>query len=290
MWDGLTVEHNTTALSSFVGADSPLKPPADRGLMDMDILSEPVVSIADMDGLAPAIKDAQLCAYTALLASTKTLIPGTAQGCYFCNDYGSPIPPELAILFTDIIESTERAAAALHSLFVLITASSYDKLSKGFNVFEEVTIAVTTSVRTPGPCSDYSCSGFITVATLIGVHLILVATISALFVGQVRYSRCTNTWHAVSQLMSEELVDALNQGNNAKDESITRALKRDGKDDFMKLGLTGDHTRIQVVKHADDDRRPSGDNGSSPLGVKIRQRVTGWLRKDEGRAKGVKVQ
>ncbi|KAI3332145.1 hypothetical protein HD806DRAFT_518947 [Xylariaceae sp. AK1471] len=288
IWDGFNLEHDTTALASFVSANSPLKPPVDRGLLDMDILPKPDGSMIDVksatDGQTPAGASAAILQAFAQGAATNQFTPGSIAGCELCNDISIATIPEIALLFTDIIEATGRAAAALHSLTALVSASVYDKLLKVFNATEEVNMAVTTSVRTPGPCSQYQCSGFISVTTLLGVHMVIVATITTLYVSQVRYSRCSNTWHAVSQLMSEELEDVLNQGNNAEDKTITRALKRDEKDDFVKLGLAGDSIRVQVVKHADDNRRSSEDEGSLHLGVKIKQCAKRWFRRNEVRA------
>ncbi|KAI0427204.1 hypothetical protein F5Y09DRAFT_316916 [Xylaria sp. FL1042] len=67
--------------------------------------------------------------------------------------------------------------------------------------------------------------------------------------GQARYSRCSNTWHAVAQLVaSEELEDILNQSNNAKDSLITKALKQDQSDDLVTLGVTSGSDRVQILK------------------------------------------
>jgi hypothetical protein len=204
----------------------------------------------------------------------------------FCDTYSLELPYDLSLLFTDIIESTGRAAAALHSHTALLSSTAYDKLIKVFNRTEEVHMAVSTTVRTPGLCSDYRCSGFIAVTTLLGVHLAIVAAITTLYVSQVRYSRCSSTWHAVSQLISDELEDTLNQGNNSRDRFITKALKRDGKNNLVKLGLTDDGTRVQVFKHTDDKQRPVDDEGSSSsVGEKIKLGVKRWFGKKKIRAK-----
>ncbi len=62
---------------------------------------------------------------------------------------------------------------------------------------------------------------------LLGVRLVIVMAITALFVAQAGYLRCSNTWHAVAQFIaSGELEDVLDRSNNARDSLITKALKR----------------------------------------------------------------
>ncbi|KAI0449960.1 hypothetical protein F5B21DRAFT_529373 [Xylaria acuta] len=254
MWDGVTLEHDTAAVAASVSADSPLKPPSTRGLMDMDILRELDLSTASIN--TPEGLSAAILQRTVMIVVANNLFPDSISGCIFCSDYSIPTSSEFALLFTDIVESTGRAAAAVHSYIALNAATTYDELLKVFDISEVIEIAAIASVRTPGPCSRYRCSGFISVTTLLGAHLVIVAAITALYVSQVRYSRLSNTWHAISQLMGEELEDVLNKSNNAKDKSITEALKCDGRDDFVRLGLTSGSTRVQVLKYTKVGQKP----------------------------------
>ncbi|KAI1426413.1 hypothetical protein F5Y12DRAFT_794299 [Xylaria sp. FL1777] len=261
-WDGITLPHDTTAASAFVGLESPLKPPRDRGLMDMDILPTPDPGIPGnktVDGLTFSELSAVVIRSILFGLTTNNFVPGSISGCIFCNDYSFATSQGFCLLFTDIIESTGRAAPALHSYLALSATSAYDTFLKGFNITETVELATTTSVRTPGPCSEYRCSGFISVTTLLGVHLVIVMAITALFVAQARYSRCSNTWHAVAQLVaSEELQDVLVQSNNAKDTLITKALQRDKSDYFVKLGQASGSNRVRFLKQDDNEEKVSG--------------------------------
>ncbi|RWA08459.1 hypothetical protein EKO27_g6653 [Xylaria grammica] len=258
IWDGFTAEHDTTAASAFIGLESPMKPPRDRGLMDMEILAksdESVTGPKAIDGLTSAELSAVILQTSIIGVTTNLFLPGSISGCLLCNDYSFATSQEFGLLFSDIIESTGRAASALHAFIALASATVYDTYLKAFNITELVDISVTTLVRTPGPCSKHRCSGFITVTALLCAHLVIVMVITALFVGQVRYSRCSNTWHAVAQLISEELEDVLDKSNNAKDGLITKALRSDGKDDFVKLGLTSGSARVQIFKQAGGCRK-----------------------------------
>ncbi|GAW12328.1 hypothetical protein ANO14919_016930 [Xylariales sp. No.14919] len=258
IWDGFTAEHDTTAASAFIGLESPMKAPRDRGLMDMEILAKSDESVTDtkaIDGLTSAELSAVILQTSIIGVTTNLFLPGSISGCLLCNDYSFATSQEFGLLFSDIIDSTGRAASALHAFIALASATVYDTYLKAFNITELVDVSVTTLVRTPGPCSKHRCSGFITVTALLGAHLVIVMVITALFVGQVRYSRCSNTWHAVAQLISEELEDVLNKSNNAKDGLITKALRSDGKDDFVKLGLTSGSARVQIFKQGGGCRK-----------------------------------
>ncbi|KAI8946815.1 hypothetical protein F4801DRAFT_596024 [Xylaria longipes] len=250
LWDGYSLEHDTTAVAAFIGPGS-LKTPTDRGLMDMDILD-----VKSLGGLELAELTAALLQRSVIGEATNTLIPGSTSGCVFCTDYSVPTSAEYDLLFTDTIQSTGRAAPALHTSIAIIAAAAYDTLLRAFNVTEAVELTTTTSVHTPGPCSEHRCYGFISVITLLGTHLVFVTLITTLYIGQVRYSRLSNTWHTISQLMGEELEDVLDRGNNAKDKSIMKALKCDGRDDFVRLGLASGSTRVQVLKYTENGQKP----------------------------------
>ncbi|KAI1300962.1 hypothetical protein F5Y03DRAFT_385819 [Xylaria venustula] len=260
-WDGISPNHDSTAAAASVSVETPLKRPSDRGLMDMNILTtlDPdVTENKTRDGLTYPELSAVVLGTTLLAATTSNLIPGSILGCIFCADFSFTASQEFCLLFTDIIESTGRAAPAVHTYFAVSALESYNTYLKGFNITESVELTTTASVRTPGPCSEYKCSGFISVIVLLGAHLVLVIVITALFVAQARYSRCSNTWHAVAQLFaSEELQDILYQSNNAKDTQITESLARDGKDDFVTLGLISDSDRVQIFKQASQQGKSS---------------------------------
>ncbi|KAI0521385.1 hypothetical protein F5B22DRAFT_571499 [Xylaria bambusicola] len=267
-WNGGGVEHDTRMASAFVGLETPIKPPRERGLMDMNILSLPDPAIPDgigTYGLAFPELSANVIQTILLAVVTNSFIPGSISGCFFCQDYSFSNSQAFNLLFTDTIESSGRAAAALHTYFAICAMTIYDTYLSGFNVTETVQLATTISIRTPGPCSKYQCTGFISVTTLLGVHLVIVMIITTVFVAQARYSRCSNTWHAVAQLMaSEELAGVLDRSNNAKDDVITENLRADNKDDFVKLGRTNGSNRVQVLGVADKAKKKTRKtNGQS---------------------------
>ncbi|KAI0974669.1 hypothetical protein F4678DRAFT_485693 [Xylaria arbuscula] len=260
LWDGVSLKHNTTAVATYIGLGGPLETPTDRGLMDMDILKNPNINTPNVEpqwGLDAITLTAALLERAVTGEVTDDLIQISISGCVFCSDYSFRISPEYSLLFTDIIQSSGRAALAIHSITALVAASAYDTLLKGFNIIEAVELSTTTSVRTPGPCSEHQCYGFISVIVLLGVHILLSAIIIILYVCQVRYSRLSNTWHAVSQLMCEELKDVLVQGNNAKDKSITKMLKSDGTNDFVRLGLADGGNQVEVIKYTEEHQTPN---------------------------------
>ncbi|KAI4858946.1 hypothetical protein F4820DRAFT_467585 [Hypoxylon rubiginosum] len=259
MWDGLTVQHDTSEVSSFIGAETSAQTFSERGMMSMEILptqDEKDTSFKPLKELSPGKASSAYLQRFVVKTATSELTPNVSYvGCVFCTNSGEILHNDLNLLFSDVIESSGRAAAALQSVISVLSATIFDGMIKVFNLTEEVSMAVTTTASTPGPCSSHQCSGFISVMVLLVVHLAAVAVITALYVSQVRFSRYSNIWHAVSQLVGEELKDTLEQGNDAKDKDVVEALKRERKDDFVKLEPLGDSSRVEIVKHSDDNRK-----------------------------------
>ncbi|KAI6090651.1 hypothetical protein F4821DRAFT_274792 [Hypoxylon rubiginosum] len=266
MWDGFTVQHDTSEVTRFIGVDSPTQTFAGRGIMNMEILSvedKNNTSFKLVKDLSPAKASAAYMQEYVVKSLSGELAPNTTfAGCIFCTDLAYFLHNDICLLFNDIIESSDRAAAALQGIVQVVSATVFDSMIKLFNMSEEVNVAVTTTVSTPGPCSSHQCFGFIAVITLLGIHLVIVVVITVLYISQVRFSRYSNIWHAISQLVSDKLKDILEQGNNAKDKVITEALKRERGDDFVKLELRGDGSRVEIVKHSDDNRKPNGTDES----------------------------
>ncbi|KAJ3568709.1 hypothetical protein NPX13_g6324 [Xylaria arbuscula] len=270
-WNGINVnydsEHDTRAAATFLGLEAPLKPPRERGLMDyhlVNILPIPDPNISNLTlakGWTYPELSAEVIRTILLAVTTNAFIPGSMSGCLFCMDYSFANSQQFDILFTDIVETTGRAAAAIHTYLAICATTIYDTYLSGFNVTENVQLATTASVRTPGPCSTHECAGFISVTTLLGLHSVLVAVITTLFVTQARYSSCSNTWHAVAQLMaSEELAGVLEHSNRAKDDVVAQHLRIIEGDDFVRLGQTSGSTRVQVLRMPSKEEKTGGDS------------------------------
>ncbi|KAI1778473.1 hypothetical protein F4818DRAFT_438633 [Hypoxylon cercidicola] len=261
LWDGLTLPHDTSEVSNFFGANTSAQTFSERGMMSMEILpaqDESDTSFEPLKELSPGKASSSYFQRFVVKTATSGFMPNTSfTACVFCTNYGEVFHTDMDLLSSDIIESSGRAAAALQSYVGVMSATIYDGMIKIFNLSEEVSMATTTTVNTPGPCSDHPCSGFISVMALLGVHLATVVVITILYVSQVRFSRYSNIWHAVSQLAGEELKDTLEQGNSAKDKVIVETLRHEKRDDFVKLELLSDGSRVEIVKQSDENRKPS---------------------------------
>lgn len=128
---------------------------------------------------------------------------------------------------------------------------------------ETVELAMTSVVRTPGPCWDFDsaagpfsargCPGYTAVTVLLGVHLLTVAAITMRFTRQVRFSRCANIWHAIAQLaVSGGLRDHWDRGTDLSDAEYERLVEgttsgRDYDKRLVRLVRTEETGRVEFV-------------------------------------------
>ncbi|KAI1843744.1 hypothetical protein JX266_010003 [Neoarthrinium moseri] len=264
-WGKLSYEHSSSSVLNMFDTDTP-RTPSERGLLEMDILS-------GSDGWIPAnnttfdtdspgtrssgyntsaiLMSLVITPLTDLFTPNMTLI-----ACIQCVAYGSVMHPELVYIFEDTLRSTRRSANAFQNLIGALASASYDNLLSSLSVPEEVKMSSTSTVRAPGSCITDSCSGFISVATLLGVHMVTVWAIAVMYAVHVRYSRVSNIWHAVSQLFGVELHDAMTQANNASDAVVDKQKFSKGKDSFVRLGPLEDDSAIGIVASRGTDRKP----------------------------------
>lgn len=165
--------------------------------------------------------------------------------------YLEPVPIHVVFvsLMANIIAKTGRAASAIHSFIYMLTTGAYAESLKLNYPAESVELAITSVVRTPGPCGERSCPGFASVTALYGAYTVCVAVITCLYVRQARHSRCSHIWHTVSQLASEELHDMFLDGNDARDDFVNKEMRRRGHDNLVRLQVLDGEGRVGVVKH-----------------------------------------
>jgi hypothetical protein len=185
----------------------------------------------------------------------------TFISCFDCVSVGEDTHPNTAVVFNSIILSTQRPVQAMQSFMTMIATTIVDDYQSSMGGLQDAQLATTTTARTPGPCSQHGCGGFITVITLLGAHLVCVIGITALYVRQARFSRFGNVWHVVSQLMSDELKEILQHGGDKSDVAIEKALKSEGNDYFVKIEKSSYDGKVEVVKLANDDGYKSDDSG-----------------------------
>jgi hypothetical protein len=196
--------------------------------------------------------------------------------CPICIGNGLLVNIDMAILFNTLITSTQRPVQAMQSFSTTIAASIFNDYQSSLGGAQEAQLATTTTARTPGPCSQHGCAGFITVVTLVVAHVVCVAAITALYLRQARYSRIGNIWHVVSQLVSDELKETLAQGGDKSDVTINKSLKREGHDYFVRIKRSPYDGRIEVMKYGSEGY----ENGDSDAEAEVsRFRGWGWRKK-----------
>ncbi|KAI1122717.1 hypothetical protein F5Y10DRAFT_286880 [Nemania abortiva] len=252
--------YSTTDIQSFMGTSEPQRGHFDRNVLDLEILGPPTSDNRSSPAFQPAYVPSvggnitvgrlttailESAMYNELAVGFK---PNTSLSlCYFCTTIGYPVNPEISLLFGDIVSGTGRAANALLSLTTIEFISVYYTYLSTFRVRQDARIVATTSVSAPGPCSSNSCLGFISVTTLLFVHLLCVAVITTVYVRRVRYSRYGNIWHTISQLTGDGLTDMLKEAQNAGDAEVERVMDEEYKDRKVKVGRQRAGGPIEVI-------------------------------------------
>ncbi|TRX90302.1 hypothetical protein FHL15_008847 [Xylaria flabelliformis] len=293
-WSLTSNNHSTLDVQRYMGSDSPRGSLADRGILDMQILGDPndgpptspanqprtVISIGMQANetsarLTPRLEEwTQYSELTAVGTSNTTWIL-----CLYCNAGGIGPHAETALLFSDIISRTSRAADALlsfHTAEALLVHYSY---LSSYTLPYDAQVASTTSVRAPSKCSETGCGGLVTVLVLVGVHLLYVAVIATIYTTQIRHSRYANIWHAVSQLTSSETRETLDAANNDSDEGVFKDKEKYDKDDFVKL-VRLENGKIEIVKHH-LETKTWGPSWVTKIGKKML--TMKWSKKNESR-------
>jgi hypothetical protein len=266
---------NVTDVQNYVSIGSGLSL-QDRGLLDMTILGEPqdgppsspanrlIPDDSNPGGINTTISPALLTGIVAELliynvVANELYTNSTFFSCFVCIGVGQTLHVDSAILFNNLITSTQRPVQAMQSFLTTMAATIIDDYQSSLGVIQDAQLATTTTARTPGPCSQHRCAGFATVVALVVAHLVCVAAITALYLRQVRYSRIGNIWHVVSQLVSDELKQTLAQGSDKSDVTINKSLKREGNDYFVRIKRSLYDGRIEVMKYGSDGYA-SGDS------------------------------
>ncbi|KAI1125574.1 hypothetical protein F5Y10DRAFT_294547 [Nemania abortiva] len=292
----ISTEYNTTDVQTLFGVDDPRKSVAERGILNMTILGEPqdgphssqaydTVNIEDGKNITtarftPAILELVLSAQAIEVGSNTTL-----PFCGLCSIIIEATTPDtsiqlmefnLMLILRDITTQSRRAVDALSTYLTIMASAVYYDYLGAFLGFQEAGTVLTTSVLVPGPCSEHGCRGFISVAVLLGVHIIYVTIITLLYIRQARYSRYSNIWHTTSQLVTGELKKAWKHSINKSDSAVTKAFIEDGEDDFLMLGQIDAEGQIGFLKTNMPIKQTQG-SGASLANPNWKNRLA-WLR------------
>ncbi|KUJ17668.1 uncharacterized protein LY89DRAFT_733502 [Mollisia scopiformis] len=237
--------HNTSEVQQYIGVSEPPETAAQRGILHMNVLSPSIPPITDIESTT-----ATLFYLNQILTwqLTKSRTPNqTFLTCWTCAAGGTSIHPSYSTLFQDIIIASNRSANVIQSLISTLAFTIYYDTVPSFTQAEEVNLAITQVVQAPGECHQ-GCTGYISIMTLLGVHLLCVTLTTLLHRRHIKYSRYGNLWHTISQVASKELKENFDQANQADDKTIMSKLKIQGKDDLVKLGkIRGGH-KVEIKK------------------------------------------
>ncbi|RYC61556.1 hypothetical protein CHU98_g4651 [Xylaria longipes] len=265
-WSLASDKHNTSDVQRYMGLASPRGTFADRNILEMHILGEPDDGppassankeyLIDVDGtqrnISSAVLTAQIQEWSQYIGSLNGgLLNTTFLLCLYCSiGIAGITDTESSLVFSDVIAQTNRAVNALFSFYATKALTVYYAYLSSYKILQGAQIASTTVVRAPKKCAESGCGGLVAVTALLGVHLLYVAVITALYTTQIRHSRFANIWHAVSQLMGGETSEILEAANNNSDDGVFKGKEKEkeDKDDFVRL-VKLENGRIEIVKH-----------------------------------------
>ncbi|KAI0406948.1 hypothetical protein F4802DRAFT_555109 [Xylaria palmicola] len=250
---------DTTPVRKYLGVSDKNSTMAERGILTIDSIKAP-------EKLSPLVTDkkfenqsdwtlAQLAGglfgegmYNFLAGYWD---PGYSfQACTVCDFVGNTLHSELSALIQDTVSDTGRAADALQAYTTSLANTFYHEFAKGFTGTENVQTSFTKSVQVVQSCREYGCKGLISVASLVGFHLLCVAVVTFIYVRKTHYSRQGNFWHAVSQLTGPDLSGIIERSNDMSDKALAKEIEKEGEDTFMTLKRT-ESGRIDMVKKSD---------------------------------------
>ncbi|KAI1453462.1 hypothetical protein F4805DRAFT_478384 [Annulohypoxylon moriforme] len=244
---------DSSDVRTFFGVDPLHQDPAERGILTITELRQPENNSSSYNGSEIHEYGTKVQQTYDFLDWKLYLIMAGAisgetswQGCIICDNLGHGIHAGFAMLLEDTILKTHRAAEALLSFTTALTLQWYTDAFSSLQGTVEANIASTKNVQTAHLCKQDGCGGIIAVALILGFYLLTVFITTALFIRQVSYSRQGNVWHAVSQLLGNELEEALENGNDRGDDDMDKWMKEEDKDTLVRLEKVDG--RIQVVR------------------------------------------
>ncbi|KAJ8128081.1 hypothetical protein O1611_g5555 [Lasiodiplodia mahajangana] len=237
---------STEDVQNFLGVNGFQRSHSERGILDLRILGTPAGDNASSP--ASQITDVTYSGYRNVTVGKLTtdvledaiylqFSPGALNTsillCYFCVGYGYEANPRHGALFSDIIAETGRAANALLSYTTVTFATAYYTFLTSLRVRQDARIVAITNVATPGPCSINGCPGYISVATLLFIHLLCVTVVMIVYV-----------W----QLAGDGLADMLQEGQHASDAKVERIVDKGNKNYRVKVGRERARGPIEVIR------------------------------------------
>jgi hypothetical protein len=296
----ISKKYDTADVRNLFGIDSPSRHAVDRGTLSMTIVGKPddgpasgrayqTITVGDASNITIANFSSaimELVLYAVVLEAV--VDNGTLSFCSACSLASAmELDTNLSLVLNDIITKSGRAANALTTFLTIAASAVYYDYIGALVDFQEAGTISTTVVLVPGQCAEYSCQGFIGVATLLGAHLVYVTVITVLYIRQIRFSRYGNIWYTTSQLVSGELQEVREQTNKLSDKAMRNFFEKENKNDFLTLGHLDESGQIGFLKTSVPTISRAAPDLASPslLGrltmLKDKMRGRGWKNKEE---------
>lgn len=142
-------------------------------------------------------------------------------------------------LFQDTLRDTQSPALAVQALLGRIFQMAYYEYLVKLNTKVEATTSFSTTALIP-----QQWTGLAVVISLVAIHLVMMVTITILFLRSTRSSMLGNFWQAVSQVFSKDTEDVVQQADRMTDRNVLDWGKREA------LGLE----RCSILQHEPDGR------------------------------------
>lgn len=239
---------NTASVQRYFGASSEWSPPGQREVLQISQQSNPPPS-ATKDSQEYTMNKLGGRVYDELVSSPYANY--SILACYHCiSGYSFALHPDTSAILGNILNSTSRAVDLLQTYVTSIVTILYLDNVRKFTVPEDVTLSSMQTVVTAHGCRDRGgCSGFISVVTLLAIHLSITLAITTRYLVRTRYSRHSSVWYAVAQLLSKELQDVTENCSCSSDKDVERAMKQEGNDELVKVGRVPNSRRVEILKH-----------------------------------------
>ncbi|KAK8092388.1 uncharacterized protein PG998_014873 [Apiospora kogelbergensis] len=142
-------------------------------------------------------------------------------------------------IFTDILNATANPALALQTLLTMIRFMQYTAASPWSETLKgPASYVMAETVLIPA-----RWNGLIAAIIMVAIHMVIVITITALFLLRTRVSKLGNVWQAVAQVVTEETLPVLSNADHMTDKELCEAS-----------GSTFDFKQEGVARHRKNGR------------------------------------
>ena len=133
-------------------------------------------------------------------------------------------------VFSTILRRTESPALGLQYLFTTVAQMAYYGRKPYYDIAATAETVFSDSLLVPR-----RWTGFIIVAALASVHLLLVVGIIAAFLATTKISLLGNSWMAIAQVLSQNTDNLLDRASQMSDKEVREVLISSGRDGVVRL-------------------------------------------------------